>query len=167
MTRLPRYAIALLAVCLGAAVAMVGWQRTQMTLLRADVAAAQAQAIAAGFEASAARADVKIVTTFVDRVRTVYQTTHDLQREVPRYVPPSTDATYPLPVGFVRLHDAAATSTMPGAPGDTDAQASTVTASAAAAVIADNYGTCNAIREQLNAILDREQALRRGAEVEP
>lgn len=162
-----RYALATAILTLVLALALLAWQRRMIANLNTTAEEATAKMIAAQFEASEARADVKIVTTFVDRVRTVYQTIHDLQREVPRYVPPSTDATYPLPVGFVRLHDAAATSTLPGAPGDTDAQASTVTASAAAAVIADNYGTCNAIREQLNAILDREQALRRGAEVEP
>jgi 2-methylcitrate dehydratase PrpD len=118
----------------------------------------QAQAIAALFDASIAKVDLKIVTHYVDRVRAVHDTTQTMQREIPLYVTPATDRTFPLPVGFVRVHDAAATGVLPGPAGDADATASDVTASQAATVIASNYGTCLEIREQLNAVLDRIDA---------
>ena len=146
--------VSLLAIAAGALV----WQHHRLNGLAASLAQAQTQAIIAGFETSAARTDVQIVTRYVDRERVVRQIIHDIQRETPRYVTPDTDAAFPLPVGFVRLHDAAAAADLPGPPGPLDAQASAVTASDAALVIAGNYGTCHAIREQLNALIDRLQA---------
>jgi hypothetical protein len=148
----------LLAALLLAALAVIVWQRHHSADLSARLARAQADTFAALFDASAARLDVKIVTRYVDRVRVVHDTTHTLQREIPSYVTPATDRAFPLPRGFVRLHDAAATGVLPGPARTTDAEASDVTASRAAGVITANYGTCLAIREQLNAVLDRLEA---------
>jgi hypothetical protein len=148
----------LLAALLIAALAVIVWQRRQTADLTWRLADAQAKQFAAQFEASIARLDVKIVTRYVDRVRVIHDTTQSLQREIPSYVTPATDRAFPLPVGFVRLHDAAATGVLPGPAGATDASASDVTASQAASVIAANYGTCLAIRAQLNAVLDRFEA---------
>ncbi|HXQ16901.1 MAG TPA: hypothetical protein VN814_19995 [Caulobacteraceae bacterium] len=85
-----------------------------------------------------------------DRVRTVTRT---LIEKVPVYVSATTDARFPLPVGFVRLHDAAAAgddlpAVAPGADGADDA-ASDVAASAAATVIVGNYGACHADQARL------------------
>jgi len=148
----------LLAALLLAALAVIAWQCHQTADLSSHLADAQAKQFAALFEASAAKRDVKIITQYVDRVRVIHDTTHTLQREIPSYVTPATDRTFPLPVGFVRLHDAAATGVLRGPAGATDATASDVTASQAASVIAANYGTCLEIREQLNAVLDRLEA---------
>jgi hypothetical protein len=148
----------ILAALLLAALAVITWQRHQTTGLSSRLANAQANTVAALFDASAARLDVSVITRYVDRVRVVHDTTHTLQREIPLYVTPATDRAFPLPLGFVRLHDAAATGVLPGAARNTDAQASDVTAARAADVIAANYGTCLAIREQLNAVLDRLDA---------
>lgn len=153
-----KYALAALLAVLAAACSVLAWQHYRIKGLGNDLAKAQSQMVVAGFEASAAKMDVHFVTKFVDRERVVRQVIHDIQREAPRYVTPSTDAAYPLPVGFVRLHDAAAAAALPGPPGPADAQASTVKASDAATVIADNYGTCHAIRAQLDALIDRLQA---------
>jgi hypothetical protein len=148
----------LLAALFLAALAVIVWQRHHSADLSARLARAQADTFAALFDASAARLDVKIVTRYVDRVRVVHDTTQTLQREIPSYVTPATDRAFPLPRGFVRLHDAAATGVLPGPARDTDATASDVTASHAADVIVANYGTCLAIRGQLNAVLDRLEA---------
>lgn len=145
--------LALLAIAGGA----LAWQHNRIKGLDAGLIQAQTQAVIAAFETSAARTDVQIVTRYADRERAVRQVIHDIQRETPRYVTPDSDTAFPLPVGFVRLHDAAAAAILPGAPGPHDAQASTVEASDAAIVIAGNYGTCHAIREQLNALIDRLQ----------
>jgi hypothetical protein len=85
-----------------------------------------------------------------DRVHTVTRT---LIQKVPIYVSATTDARYPLPLGFVRLHDAAAagddlSASAPGPDGSDDA-ASGVAASAAAAVIVGNYGLCRADQARL------------------
>jgi hypothetical protein len=150
-------AIAMAALLL-AALAVIAWQRHETASLSVRLATAEANTFAALFEASAARLDVTIVTRYVDRVRVIHDTTHTLQREIPSYVTPATDDAFPLPRGFIRVHDAAATGLLPGPARDTDAQASDVTASRAADVIAANYGTCLEIREQLNAVLDRLEA---------
>ena len=153
-----KFVAGILAALLLAALAVIAWQRHQTTDLTSRLASAQADTIAALFAASVAKVDVQVVTHYVDRVRVIHDTTQTLQREIPTYVTPATDRAFPLPVGFVRLHDAAATGVLPGSAGDTDATASDVTASQAADVIAANYGTCLEIREQLNAVLDRVQA---------
>lgn len=152
-----RYVFTLLLALLAVAGAVLAWQHDRIKGLGADLAQAQTQVVIAGFETSAAQADVQVITQYVDRERVVHQVIHDIQRETPRYVTPATDASFPLPVGFVRLHDAAAAAALPGPPGPTDAQASAVAASDAAIVIASNYGTCHAIRAQLNALIDRLQ----------
>lgn len=158
MNVLLKFVAGILAALLTAALAVIVWQRHRTADLSSRLASAQAQTIAALFDASVAKVDVKIITQYVDRVRVVHDTTQTLQREIPTYVTPATDRAFPLPVGFVRLHDAAATGVLPGPAGATDATASDITASQAADVIAANYGTCLEIREQLNAVLDRLQA---------
>lgn len=158
MNPLLKSVAAILAALLIAALAVIVLQRHQNTDLSTRLANAQADTVAALFEASTARLDVTIVTRYVDRVRAIHDTTQTLQHEIPTYVTPATDRAFPLSRGFVRLHDATATGGLPGPARDTDATASDVTASEAAGVIADNYGTCLAIREQLNAVLDRLEA---------
>ncbi|MDB5431096.1 MAG: phage head-tail adapter protein [Caulobacter sp.] len=72
-------------------------------------------------------------------------------QENPVYV--REDAQHPaqfVPVGFVRLHDAAAGgAALPDAAGVADDAASAVTLAAVAGTVIDNYGSCNATREQL------------------
>ncbi len=158
MNVLLKFVAGILAALLTAALAVIAWQRHQTADLSSRLANAQADTMAALFDASVAKVDVKIITQYVDRVRVVHDTTQVIQREISTYVTPSTDRAFPLPVGFIRVHDAAATGVLPGPAGDTDATASDITTSHAADVIAANYGTCLEIREQLNAVLDRVEA---------
>lgn len=66
-----------------------------------------------------------------------------LKEEVPVYVTAETDRAYPVPVGFVRLHDAAATgSALSAAPGGSVNGPSGVALSAVADTVVENYGTC-------------------------
>lgn len=145
----------LLAALLIAALAVIGWQRHHSADLTSRLADAQAKQFAAQFEASAVRLDVKVITHYVDRVRVIHDTTQTLQREIPTYVTPATDRAFPLPWGFVRLHDAAASgvSALPAA-GLADATASDVAASTAASVIVSNYGRCHETAAQLSALQD-------------
>lgn len=145
----------ILAALLLAALVMIVWQRHHTADLSSRLASAQADTVAALFDASTARLDVKTITQYVDRVRVIHDTTHVLQREIPSYVTPATDRAFPLPVGFVRLHDAAASgvSELPAA-GPADATASDITPSTAAGIITDNYGTCHETAAQLSALQD-------------
>ena len=101
-------------------------------------------------KASTASAEVgtKVEAARVE-VRTVTQT---LIREVPRYVTVAADTQCVVPVGFVRLHDAAAAGVLPqpadpaGEPADTP---SGVALSAVGSTVAENYGSCREDREAL------------------
>jgi len=76
-----------------------------------------------------------------ERVR-IQTRTVTLIKEVPVYVTPAADGRCVIPVGFVRLHDAAASETrFPAtAGGPLDAPAG-IDLSAVAAVVTENYGT--------------------------
>lgn len=75
------------------------------------------------------------------RIQTV---TNTITREVPVYVTAKTDELFPLPCGFIRLHDAAAAGVEPAAvslpAGKSDGDRCDVATSAAATIIAQNYG---------------------------
>jgi hypothetical protein len=95
----------------------------------------------------------RVVTEFVDRVQIVRERGATLIKEIPIYVTTKADAACPVPAGFVRVHNAAAAN-LPVEPttGDPDAAATGITLSAVAGTVADNYGTCHAIRQQLIAL---------------
>lgn len=89
------------------------------------------------------------------RIRIVYRT---LRAEIPTYVTPETDRRFALPVGLVRLHDAAARgvemSRVPDPSGQPDGAASGVQPSDLANAVIENYGACRADAEQLAALQD-------------
>jgi hypothetical protein len=83
-----------------------------------------------------------------DRIRTVTKT---IIEEVPTYVTAQADAHCTVPLGFIRVHDAAADGLPPvplGSGRSADAP-SGVAISSVAATVAGNYGLCNGFREQL------------------
>ena len=88
-----------------------------------------------------------------DRIGIVYRT---LREEIPTHVSPETDRRFVLPVGLVRLHDAAARgvelSRVPDPAGEPDDAASRVQPSDLAGAVVDNYGACRADAEQLTAL---------------
>lgn len=94
-------------------------------------------------DVAAAHAQQKIVTV-----------TNTITRKVPQYVTKETDAAFPLPCGFVRLHDAAASGvdpdTVPIPAGLNDGSTCPVAASDAAGVIAWNYGQALQWKAQLD-----------------
>lgn len=105
----------------------------------------QTAQISAAAGAAEAAAQTRIVTV-----------TRTLIREVPSVVTPQIDRDFPLPVGFLRVHDAAARGLdlpdLPDPAGRPDDAASGVAASDAAGAIAANYGACRADDEQLAAL---------------
>lgn len=90
-----------------------------------------------------------------ERVRTVFRT---ITREVPAHVPPATAARFPLPVGFVRLHDAGAlqvgVSAVPDAAGRPDDAASELGPDDAIGAILANYETAHQCRTAVLAWQD-------------
>ncbi|KVP62189.1 hypothetical protein [Burkholderia ubonensis] len=106
-------------------------------------------------ERDAARRDVKVVTQYVDRVQVVREKGDIIIKEVPVYVDREADRACVVPVGFVRVHDAAVANVPVGDPGHTDAAPSGVALSAVAATVAGNYTTCHENAEQLIALQAR------------
>lgn len=110
----------------------------------ARIAAHQAQASKqAGVEAKAAQTVIRW------RTRTII-------KEIPAHVSPETDRAFALPVGLLRLHDAAAlgvpTAEIPAPAGRADGEAGPVAASAFGAAIVENYGTCRADQDRLSRV---------------
>lgn len=130
---------------------------------RADADARERLAIASALRVERSQAQI---TATVDagaakeavRIRTVTQT---LIKEVPVYVPVEADLRFALPVGLVRLHDAAAAggAAIPdparqpdGAAGN--AEPSDVTPSRLGSAIVENYGICHADAARFSALQD-------------
>jgi len=93
--------------------------------------------------ASTAVAETKVVTV-----------TKTILKKVPVYVTKEADAHCIIPVGFVRLHDAAANGvpSLPDTSGKPDDAASGVELSDIASTVADNYGTYNEVKAQLEGL---------------
>ncbi|MDP9583561.1 UNVERIFIED_ORG: hypothetical protein J2791_002873 [Burkholderia contaminans] len=106
-------------------------------------------------ERDAARRDVKVVTQYVDRVQVVREKGDTIIKEVPVYVDREADRACVVPVGFVRVHDGAATNVPVGDPRSADAAPSGIALSVVAATVAGNYTTCHENAEQLTALQAR------------
>lgn len=84
-----------------------------------------------------------------ERVRIEYRT---ITERIPVYVTAEADRRVDVPVGFVRLHDAAAegsASTLPDRPGESPDAPSGVALSAVAGTIVPNYEQCHVWRGQV------------------
>ena len=82
-------------------------------------------------------------------IRTVTKT---LIQKVPVYVTVQADAKCVVPLGFVRLHDAAAAGSLPKVPdtaGQSDDAPSGIALSAVASTVTQNYGICHENAAQL------------------
>lgn len=90
---------------------------------------------------------VRTVTEYRDRIVKVKGETEYIIEEVPVYVPAAADPV--LGRGWVHLHDAAASRTVPDPAGRADAAAPELAASQAIKGVVANYGTCHAIGAQL------------------
>ncbi|QWF19122.1 hypothetical protein [Lysobacter capsici] len=109
-----------------------------------------------------ALASERVVVRYVDRVQVVRANAQIITKEIPIYVTPTADAACTVPVGFVRLHDAAAANQPTGtSPGNLDAPAAGVALSDVAGAVADNYATCHANAEQVIGLQDYVRELLR------
>lgn len=126
----------------------------QATAAMQDAEQAKARAAMLATELDFAHLTQRVVIQYVDRVRIVREHSQAIIQEVPTHVTANADAQCTLPVGFVRVHDAAAQDRVPGPayPGSADAPAAGLALSAVAATVAGNYGTCHETAQQLIAL---------------
>jgi len=128
---------------------------THARLDHAQAAATTAEATANSLrgQLAAAQASEHIVTRYVDRVQVIHTRGATLTREVPVYVTPQADAACTVPLGFARVHNAAAAGVeMPGTAGAADAAGSGLALSTVARTVVDNYTTCHATAAQLTSL---------------
>lgn len=134
-----------------------------VTALAGQLASLRAQEAAAGRHAAAVAVAQAAITAAASARQGVVQTqiqwrTRTLLKEITVAIPPAVDMRFPLSVGFVRWHDAAARgvdlSESPAPAGQPDDAASLVKPSDLAAVIGGNYGSCRADAGQLSDLQD-------------
>lgn len=129
----------------------VGWQLRATWSLWAE-SRAQARTVRVMANQAAVTAQVDLIHQgTAETTRLIYRT---LYREIPRYVPSEAVARCTVPLGFVRLHDAAAQGVpaIPDPAGRPDAAAAGVGLDTVAGTVVDNYQTCNEVRGQLSAL---------------
>lgn len=148
---------------------LLGWQRYAVygALALALLAVAWVHGYSRGerklweYQAEQARAAVpiivkqgatteRIVTKYRDRIVEVAGATQTIEKEIVRYVPPSADPV--LGLGWVYLHDAAASGAVPKPPEGVDVSSPAVAASEALQGVVGNYGTCHGTALQLMAL---------------
>lgn len=150
----PRVIALVLVLALLAAIgygAMWQEQRIAAALQQRDAERAQLRTARAALASQ--QATTQVVTRYVDRVQVVREVGATITKEVPIHVTAKADAACAVPVGFVRVHDAAAEGHLPDPPaGDPDAPAPGLALSDVADTVAGNYGTCHETAEQLIAL---------------
>lgn len=99
---------------------------------------------------------VRVVTEYVDRVQVVREKGATIVKEVKVYVP---DDRCTVPVGFVRVHNAAATGGALIAPGIIDAAPAGIALSDVAGTVTSNYTRCRENAEQLIALQEWVRAM--------
>ncbi|WP_230939923.1 hypothetical protein [Xanthomonas translucens] len=129
------------------------WQERRVSTAQKERDTAQDALTSAQSVAVSEKVTTKVVTQYVDRVQVVREVGATITREIPVYVTKKADAACPVPIGFVRVHDAAAEGRVPEqAAGDPDAPAEGVALSAVADTVSGNYTACHENAEQLIAL---------------
>ena len=154
------------AIILLALLAAIGggawWQEHRVGKAQEKAAAVQTKLDTANATLVNVRAELKaaketpiVITRYVDRVQIVREAARVITKEIPVYVTSQANAACTVPVGFVRIHDAAAANRPPEpAAGDPDAPAAGVALSAVADTISGNYTQYHALAEQVIALQD-------------
>lgn len=132
----------------------VRWKGAEVVRLRAEMDAykANAERIIAEEKARQAKVTEVVVTKYLTRAAKVKEVTKEVVREVKVAVPAQYDASCPLPLGWVRIHDSACTNTAPGPTSAVDGTPSTVSPSDALETVVTNYGICHENAEKLLAL---------------
>ena len=112
--------------------------------LKWDASTAKGKAIVAQLKQDAKKINTVIDTQWHERTEYIYVKGDTIVKEIPKYIPVGTPD---LPAGFRLLHDAAATSTIPGLPGS--GESSPVRVEDATETIVTNYTQCLVWREEV------------------
>ncbi len=92
---------------------------------------------------------VRIETKVVEKIKEVKGNTDVVISTIPVYITKEVDSQCDISNSFVVLHDSAASAQVPPSPGVSYEGTSEVKLSEAATTVAENYGICNEIREQV------------------
>lgn len=140
----------------GLLAALAAWYvftQHQLAQARAEVIRAASRADGLSAQLEAAKQDTRIVTRYVDRVRTVHERGATIVQKVPVYVPRAVVSACTVNRGFVRVLNAAASSTdLPATATLADATAAGVGLDTVAGSVVGNYTTCHATAAQLTAL---------------
>lgn len=124
------------------------------TLEAAEAKAAQRAALVTAGATSITQAASANQAQVQSKIKIVYR---DIIKEIPNVITPEIDKSFPLSVGFVRMHDAAANgfklSDISHSATQSDDSASSIKSSNAATIIATNYEKCTADDAQLNGLI--------------
>jgi hypothetical protein len=105
----------------------------------------------ANMKPNQAKATERVRIVFIEKAAEIRYRTKTITERVPEYVTAKDDAACPINRGFVRLHDAAASGTVPGSPARTDGEPSGVALSTVTETVAANYGTAHLCAARLEA----------------
>ena len=98
-----------------------------------------------------AKVTERIRIVYVKQEAEIKWRTKTITERVTEYVTAKDDAGCIINRGFARLHDAAASGTLPGSPAGTDGENSGVALSAVSETVASNYGTAHLCAARLEA----------------
>lgn len=144
-----------------------GGYKAQVASLRLQVAddataqakfAAQANAAVLAAQSAQRLAQDKVASAYQNGINASQTVTQTIIRKVPVYVSQKSDAACIVPLGAIRLFDAAASGTDPSiaaaliAPGSPDDAASAIPLSDFVAMLAQNFGTGRDNADQLKAL---------------
>lgn len=90
----------------------------------------------------------KVVTKYVDRIKEVIKKGETIYVQVPQFITASDNAGCRVPVGFVRVLNAAISNELPGDPNETDRADAGISLAEVAENSATNYTTCNIYKER-------------------
>jgi hypothetical protein len=132
-------------------IADAAWTKRDLEEASASLRECQATALAAK-RGEAITSDVGSKSAI--RQVEIREEIHEIVREIPLAIPAATDAGCIINLGFVRLHDAAATGKegIPSASTPPDGAASGIELSAVAGAVFPNYGICREDQERLASL---------------
>ncbi len=120
------------------------YQYGQRTIqLKWDASTEKGRAIVAQLKKDSKKINTVIDTQWHERTEYIYVKGDTIVKEIPKYIPVGTPD---LPAGFRVLHDAAATSTVPGS--SSSVESSPVGVAIATETIVTNYTQCLVWREE-------------------
>jgi hypothetical protein len=83
-----------------------------------------------------------------DRIKKIYLIGEEIENSVRNYISPAAGHDISVPLGFVRVHDAAWSNTLTGTPSESDGEPTGISLVEVAEATAHNATSCRAWREQ-------------------